>query len=137
MKPIVGVFLVLCFSAALNCRAEEARMNEKALDEVKKEIACGKAVLVDVRNPDEWNAGHVDGAILIPYEQIDKRIAEVARDRNTPILLYCGSGRRSGIGLDSLKKAGYENVTNLGSVEDAASPPLERPTPSAVPCGVS
>lgn len=77
-------------------------------------------LVIDVRTEAEWNAGHVDGAILIPYEQIDKRIAEVARDKKTPIILYCRSGRRSGIGLYSLKGAGYENVTNLGSVENAA-----------------
>lgn len=85
-----------------------------------EESASGKPVIIDVRTEAEWNGGHLDGAILIPYEKIGAEIENIAPDRKTKINLYCRSGRRSGIALDSLKKLGYEDVSNLGSVKDAS-----------------
>lgn len=85
-----------------------------------EEITAAKPVLIDVRTPAEWNEGHLDGAILIPYEKIGEEIGKVAPDKSGKINLYCRSGRRSGIALDTLKKLGYEDVTNLGSVKDAS-----------------
>jgi len=82
--------------------------------------AAVKPVVIDVRTEAEWNEGHLEGAIRIPYEKIGEEIATVAPDRKAKIILYCRSGRRSGIALDSLKKSGYEDVSNLGGVKDAA-----------------
>lgn len=82
--------------------------------------AQGKPLIIDVRTEPEWREGHLEGALLIPYDTIGARIESVAPDKSTKVLLYCRSGRRSGIGLDTLKQLGYEDVTNLGSVTDAA-----------------
>ena len=79
-----------------------------------------RPLVIDVRTESEWKEGHLEGAILIPYEKIGERIAAVAPDKKTGINLYCRTGRRSGIALDTLKKLGYEDVTNLGSVGDAS-----------------
>lgn len=79
-----------------------------------------KALLIDVRTEQEWNQGHLEGALLIPYETIGAAIEKVAPDRKTKIYLYCRSGRRSGIALDTLKKLGYENVSNEGSLKSAS-----------------
>ncbi|NVN99634.1 MAG: rhodanese-like domain-containing protein [Geobacteraceae bacterium] len=79
-----------------------------------------KPLLIDVRTEAEWKEGHLEGAILIPYDRIGEGIVKTAPDRNTKINLYCRSGRRSGIALDALKQLGYEDVTNLGSVNDAS-----------------
>lgn len=81
---------------------------------------AGKAVLIDVRTEAEWNAGHLEGALLIPYDRIGAEIDKAVPDKKAKIDLYCRTGRRSGIGLETLKKQGYEDVTNLGSMEDAA-----------------
>lgn len=85
-----------------------------------EESAIAKPLVIDVRTEPEWNEGHLEGAIRIPYEKIGEEIAGVAPDKKTKINLYCRSGRRSGIALDALKKLGYEDVTNTGSVKDAA-----------------
>lgn len=85
-----------------------------------EEGALGKPLIIDVRTEAEWREGHLDGALLIPYDTIGARIESVAPDKKAKVLLYCRSGRRSGIGLDTLKQLGYEDVTNLGSVTDAA-----------------
>lgn len=77
-------------------------------------------LIIDVRTKAEWNAGHIEGAILIPYESIGARIEAVTKDRSKRIYVYCRSGRRSKIAKESLEKLGYRDVVNLGSLEDAA-----------------
>lgn len=77
-------------------------------------------LLIDVRTEAEWNSGHIRGAILIPYEQIGKRIAAVAKDKSRKIYVYCRSGRRSQIAKETLDRLGYKNVINLGGLQDAA-----------------
>lgn len=75
--------------------------------------------IIDVRTESEWKAGHIQDAILIPYDEIKARIVEVTTNKSAPIALYCRSGRRSGIALTSLRELGYLNVDNLGSLDDA------------------
>ena len=70
-------------------------------------------LLIDVREIDEWNAGHIPGAIHIPRGILEFKISEVAPDRNTPIALYCRSGGRSTVSANQLIKMGYSNVKNL------------------------
>lgn len=84
----------------------------------KAQMVKGKYV-IDVRTEAEWNDGHIDGAVLIPYNQIKNRIAEVTKDKNAAIALYCASGGRSGRALLVLRELGYKNVENLGGFEDA------------------
>lgn len=78
------------------------------------------SLVIDVRTEAEWNAGHLEGAILIPYDRLGAEIGRVAAEKKTKIDLYCRSGRRSGIGLETLRQLGYEDVSNLGSLENAA-----------------
>ncbi len=84
----------------------------------KVKMVKGKYV-IDVRTQAEWDEGHMDGAILIPYNQIKDRITEVTKDKNAPIALYCASGGRSGRALLILKELGYKNLENLGGFGDA------------------
>jgi phage shock protein E len=79
-----------------------------------------KPLVIDVRTEAEWQVEHLEGAILIPYDKIADSIATIAPDKTTKIALYCRSGRRSGIALETLKKLGYLDVGNYGSVKDAA-----------------
>jgi phage shock protein E len=74
---------------------------------------------VDVRTAQEYAAGHVDGAVNIPYTEIVERIGEVADDKDTALYLYCRSGRRSGIATEALEAAGFTHVVNAGGLEDA------------------
>lgn len=77
-------------------------------------------LIVDARTEGEWIEGHLEDAVLIPFDQITEGIKTYAPDKNTKIYLYCRTGRRSGIALDTLKDAGYKNLKNLGSMENAA-----------------
>lgn len=97
-----------------------------ALPAFAAEKQSSAAVIVDVRSEAEWNEGHLQGAVLIPYDTIEQGIAAVAPDKSTRIYLYCRSGRRTGIAEETLKKSGYGDLVNLGTMENAARE-LQRP----------
>jgi phage shock protein E len=79
----------------------------------------GGRYIIDVRTAEEWNAGHIDGAVLIPHEQVGQRIGSVITDKSAPIAVYCRTGRRSGIAMETLQKIGYTDVVNYGGLEQA------------------
>ena len=82
--------------------------------------AGGQPLIIDVRTEAEWNSGHLEGAVWIPYDVIGEKIGAVAKDKNERIYVYCRSGRRSQIAKEALLKLGYRDIVNLGSLEDAA-----------------
>jgi rhodanese-related sulfurtransferase len=69
------------------------------------------AFMLDVREPDEWAAGHIAGATLIPLGQLAGRLAEVPRDRM--IITVCRSGHRAAEARDILRGAGFEAVASM------------------------
>jgi len=79
-----------------------------------------RSLVIDVRTEQEWRAGHLDGAILIPHDRIEKEIAAVSPDKKVRLYLYCRTGRRTGLAFDVLKKAGYEDLINLRTMENAS-----------------
>lgn len=68
-------------------------------------------VFIDVRTPEEYAEGHIEGATLIPVQELAERISEVPKD--VQVYLYCRSGRRSANAASMLAKAGYTNIENL------------------------
>ena len=67
--------------------------------------------LVDVREPVEWNAGHLRDAIHIPLQQLPRRLDEIPRDRD--VVVYCRSGGRSARAVDLMRQHGFTRVKNL------------------------
>ena len=82
-------------------------------------VAHAKDVIIDVRTPQEFNASHVEGAINIDYTTIGQQISKAGVTKDDKVMLYCQSGRRSGIALETLKGLGFSKVENLGGVEQA------------------
>ncbi|KKL02890.1 MerR family transcriptional regulator [Rheinheimera mesophila] len=80
-------------------------------------MAIAQSLWIDVRTAEEFKAGHIAGAINIPYDDIEQKITAVTTDKATDIQLYCRSGRRSGIALETLRGMGYSKVTNAGAYE--------------------
>ncbi len=68
-------------------------------------------VFIDVRTPEEYAAGHIPGAKLIPLDELEQRLAEVPRDRQ--VYLYCRSGHRSAKAAEILAKHGFTNIENV------------------------
>ena len=78
------------------------------------------AFVLDVRQPEEWNAVHIPGATLIPLGELSARLSEVPRDRQ--VVVVCRSGNRSAQGRDILLGAGFPSVTSMaGGMNDWAA----------------
>ncbi len=87
--------------------------------DAKKIMDSGEEyVLIDVREQDEFDAGHIPGAILIPYTEIENKAEEMLPDKDKQILVYCRSGRRSKIAAEALSKLGYTNIKEFGGIID-------------------
>jgi rhodanese-related sulfurtransferase len=90
----------------------KSRIREVAPIEASREQTQG-AVLIDVREREEFAQGHAQGAVHLSKGLIELRIEELAPDVSTPIICYCGGGSRSALAADSLQKMGYTNVASM------------------------
>lgn len=77
-------------------------------------------LVIDVRSEREFQATAIERAINVPLPQLAHRIGELAADKATPLVLYCASGARSGVGCDVLQQMGYTRVINAGGLYAAA-----------------
>jgi len=75
-------------------------------------------IILDVRTQEEYDAGHVPGAILISHEEIAEKAEKVLTDKDQLILVYCRSGRRSKIAAEALAELGYTNIKEFGGIID-------------------
>ena len=75
-------------------------------------------IIIDARTHEEYNQGHITGAILIPEYEIADRAEKELPDKDKLILVYCRSGRRSKIAAEELVKLGYTNVKEFGGIID-------------------
>lgn len=86
---------------------------------VKADVLYGKIragdapLVVDVRTPEEYAAGHVPGALNIPFDQMRGRATEIASGKKSGVVLYCHSGRRAGIAAKTLEERGFGRVDLL------------------------
>ena len=92
----------------------KSRVRETNMEGYRKMIESGeKPLLVDVREDNEFAAGHAAGAVHIGKGVIERDIEAKAPDKNTKMVLYCGGGFRSALAADALQKMGYTNVISL------------------------
>lgn len=70
-------------------------------------------VVLDVRTPKEFAEGHVPGAINISHDELEARLPELEADRDRDVVVYCRSGKRTGLALDVLEKAGFKRLYHL------------------------
>ena len=85
--------------------------NEVSIADFKKAVEQGSAVIIDARSAAEYKGGNFKGAINIPSEEMEKRFAEVPKDK--PVLIHCATGARAEMAFDILKAKKYENVKVL------------------------
>lgn len=108
----LGFFLLL-FLGFVSCSKSES------MEQLEKHSKSEDIVIIDVRTKREFDAGHVKGAINIPFNEIKNRISEVTNQKDKPIAVYCRSGSRSGVAKGTLKSEGFTNVLNYGSLGKA------------------
>lgn len=100
-------------------KGEKTMYKQITPEEAKRIMDSGEEyILLDVREQDEYDEGHISGSILIPYTEIDVKAEAMLPDKNKQILVYCRSGRRSKIAAESLAKLGYTDVKEFGGIND-------------------
>jgi rhodanese-related sulfurtransferase len=106
--------LPIALGAVLALSAQESKLEhtKDSLETVKKNVAEGKAVIVDVREPNEWKEGHLAGAILMPQSKlkVESELAELVKklDKGKIVYTHCRAGRRALACGEILKKQGFD-----------------------------
>jgi rhodanese-related sulfurtransferase len=116
-------------------KAAREEIREMSVEDVKNYLDAGNSpVLVDIRGLDEWERGHLDGAIHIPRGRLEAEVEEKVLDKSAETIVYCAGGVRSLLGAISMKELGYENLVSMdggfGDWEDAHYPFVQPPPPS-------
>ncbi|MDF2540668.1 MAG: Rhodanese domain protein [Herbinix sp.] len=133
MKKITYLYIIAILFVSLvtgcssgNNKTEEptdensSSVYEKITAEEAKEIIDSDKdfIILDVRTEEEYNSGHIEGAILIPDTQILDKAEELLQDKDLTLLIYCRSGRRSALSAENLKDLGYTNIYDFGGITD-------------------
>src|SRR5438034_10920984 len=88
-------------------------VTEISPQEAAAKLKGGEGVIVDVRDKDEWDEGHIPGAMHMSRGTIELDIEEKVPDTNAMIICHCGGGGRGALATENLQKMGYKNVRNM------------------------
>lgn len=115
---VISVIIIFCLCG---CGTDSKLNSDGTIDYVyAKELMINEnAILVDVRSEEEYNEGHIDGALLLPVDNINEDSAsEVIESKDSTVIVYCRSGNRSSQALQILNDLRYENVYDLGAMSN-------------------
>lgn len=113
---MTSALVLLTVPAVASCASSSATKDTTAIMSLTP-----VSQVIDVRTPEEFAAGHVQGATNIDVESGAFEAALAGLDKEAPFTIYCRSGRRSAIAADLMAKAGFTQVTDLGTLESAAT----------------
>ena len=122
MKILQYALYLSCAAAAVcgcACGNTESAVDSGVLMEQSVKVDLNTVILLDVRSPEEYVSGYLQGALNIPHDRIEAEISAIAPDKTAQVILYCRSGRRANTALETLRAMGYTNVSNYGGLEDA------------------
>lgn len=121
MKRILPLFLLLllltgCGGTASNASSEDG-YQQISQEEAKEMMDTQDVIILDVREQDEYDSGHIPGAVLLPVGTIDEETAaEVIPEKDSTVLVYCRSGNRSKTASSALAELGYTNIYEFGGI---------------------
>ena len=122
MKKLILLFLAVMLLTACGQAKEndQGAVYVNITAEEAKQIMDSEEgyIILDVRTQEEYDEGHIPGAIVIPHEEIAEKAEEVLTDKDQLILVYCRSGRRSKIAAEALLELGYTNIKEFGGIID-------------------
>ena len=114
LKAIPKILFALTFVFLVACSSSDAMpLAEISPQQAAESVDNNNAVIIDVRTQEEWDAGHIPGAIHIPLNEVKERLDEFKSYDGQPIVIQCRSGRRSAVAGQILLAAGYSEVSNL------------------------
>jgi phage shock protein E len=129
MRRLIALIAILLGTTALlaGCSSSGGSVENVSADQFLATAAESGAVVVDVRTPGEYAAGHVDGAVNIDVESASFGTQIATLPKDTTYAVYCRSGRRSALATDQMAGAGFTSLVNLqGGIADlqAAGAPI-------------
>lgn len=101
---------------AVSAQTETAEVHSISPADAKALMDSEEVVLLDVRTQEEYNESHIEGALLVPYDEVSKHLDELPADKDAPIIVYCRSGSRASAAGQTLIKLGYTQVYNMGGI---------------------
>ena len=118
MKKLIPVFLAPMLLSACGQNKEAVYVNITA-EEAKQIMDSEEGyIILDVRTQEEYDQGHIPGAIVISHDEIEEKVEEMLTDKKQLILVYCRSGRRSKLAAEALVELGYTNIKEFGGIID-------------------
>ena len=116
MKLIILLNIIALLLAGCS-QEKEAGYRQISQEEAKKMMDEETLIILDVRNQDEFDLGHIPGAVLLPVTAIDEASASsVIPKKDTLVLVYCRSGNRSKTASQALAELGYTNIYEFGGI---------------------
>ena len=118
MKRMIPLLLSLLLLAGCGGNAaSESTYQQITQEEAKEMMDSQEVVILDVREQDEYDSGHIPGAVLLPVGTIDETTAaEVIPEKDSTVLVYCRSGNRSKTASAALADLGYTNIYEFGGI---------------------
>ena len=115
---LAAVFLLWACGSTPKSQQEATVMNITAEEAKKLMDSESSYVILDVRTQEEYDQGHIPGAVLIPDYEIEQAAQDMLPDKDQLILVYCRSGRRSKNAAQVLAELGYTNIKEFGGILD-------------------
>ena len=120
MKKLLFLLgLLLCLTACGHEQKKSAVYENITAEEAKRIMDTSEDYLIlDVRTQEEYDQGHIPGAVAIAHTEIEAKAESLLKDKDQLILVYCRSGRRSKLAAESLVQLGYTNIREFGGILD-------------------
>ncbi len=117
LLPLFFSFLLLLTGCGAGGASEEKAYQQISQEEAKEMMDSQEVLILDVREQDEYDSGHIPGAVLLPVGSItEESAAEVIPEKDATVLVYCRSGNRSKTAAKTLAELGYTGIYEFGGI---------------------
>ena len=116
-RRLLLLFSLLLLLAGCSGNTADSSYQQITQEEAKEMMDTQNVVILDVREQNEYDGGHIPGAVLLPVGTIDEAAAaDVIPDKDSTVLVYCRSGNRSKTASSKLAELGYTNIYEFGGI---------------------
>ena len=117
MKRLIPLLLFLLLLTGCGGDSVDSSYNQITQEAAKEMMDTQEVIILDVREQDEYDSGHIPGAVLLPVGSIDETTAaEVIPEKDSTVLVYCRSGNRSKTASSTLAELGYTSIYEFGGI---------------------